>query len=247
MNELLKNMRHNSSKNKSRMDEGMPCSPSNSNKLKEKNSLTLSSVIANPKPQITVNNNQQLKNAYSTNTVENKLRIAPKGNGPIKTNEKSADYKGKIGPSLSHNNMLTKKSQSQSQNKEVKPVLQIGGGKESPQKASRVNLQLTEEDKNYITNIDVVRTPKKLNTTNFISNYTTPKNNSNAVTNRFAFSPESDHNKVLNILNPNNHITISVNNLKSHNNQNFQNAKYSSKSLAFVKAYSANTNQGIIR
>ena len=41
-------------------------------------------------------------------------------------------------------------------------------------------------------------------------------------------------------------IPLSINSLKS-NYPNYENSKYSVKSMQYIKAYAANTNQGIIR
>jgi hypothetical protein len=41
-------------------------------------------------------------------------------------------------------------------------------------------------------------------------------------------------------------IPLSINNLKS-SFPNYENSKYSVKSMQYIKAYAANTNQGIIR
>lgn len=41
-------------------------------------------------------------------------------------------------------------------------------------------------------------------------------------------------------------IPLSINNLKT-NFPNYENSKYSIKSMQYIKAYAANTNQGIIR
>ena len=43
-----------------------------------------------------------------------------------------------------------------------------------------------------------------------------------------------------------NQIPLSINSLKS-NYPNYENSKYSVKSMQYIKAYAANTNQGIIR
>ena len=248
MNELLKNVRQNSSKEKSKIDINVPRSPYNPNRTTPKKSLTINSVLATPKLHSN-NSNSQSKQPYNTNAADSKIRTTPKGQKVLLTTEKKTEIKPKMVSSGSNNNMLAKKSQSQT--KETKPPISNQVlFKESVSKGKPTALHLTEEEKSYLSNLDCMKTPKKIvtNTNNFMSSFTTPKNNhSNAVTNRNAFSPDADHNKVLNLLSPNNNIAISVHNLKLYNSQNYQTSKYSNKSLAYVKAYSANTNQGIIR
>lgn len=235
MNDMLKNIKTNSYKAKA---EVIPKSPEQTLKLKEKKSLTITSVATTPKPQ-TATNKLLTQNSYSTNSMtEAKFRLTPKGNPTQKISEKRVD-KFKTCQIPTTTGPLIKKSLSQS--KETKPSISIPA-QNSPKK-TKVTLQLTDEDKNLINSIDVMKTPKKP----MMGNFSTPKACSSAVTNRYAFSPEADHSKVLNILNPNNNISISTNNLKLYTNQNYQNAKFSSKSMSYVKAYSANTNQGIIR
>ena len=108
----------------------------------------------------------------------------------------------------------------------------------------KLNLDLNNEDK-HNSNNELFKTPKsssiKLNNSILI----TPKNN-NTNTYRQTLSPDLDNARVLNLLSGNN-IHISINNLKLYNNKNFTNAKISNKSIKNVKAYSANSNQGIIR
>ena len=108
----------------------------------------------------------------------------------------------------------------------------------------KLNLDLNNEDK-HNSNNETFKTPKsssiKLNNSILI----TPKNN-NTNTYRQTLSPDLDNARVLNLLSGNN-IHISINNLKLYNNKNFTNAKISNKSIKNVKAYSANSNQGIIR
>lgn len=102
-----------------------------------------------------------------------------------------------------------------------------------------------EEDKIYLQKSDSDKTPKKNQTNPLFSNFLSPMKIIKSISNRSPLFAESDKSKLFSFLNSNS-VPISINNLKLFNSI-FQTAKYSSKSLAYVKAYSANTNQGIVR
>ena len=181
-------------------------------------------------------------NSLSSNATKNKIKMSQKLLPSHKENESSPQKNGKLITSLSNNNMFNKKAQINT--KDIKSYSSTTVKESSEDQ--KINFVLNQEESNYFSNIDSIRTPKKLHTTNYNSYYTSPKGVNKSLTNRYVLSPESEHTKLLNFLNSNNAL-ISPNNLKVYCAPNYQNAKFSTKSLSYIKAYSTNTNQGIIR
>ena len=247
MNEMMKKIRQNSLKSKTPYNE--PKSPDQYKKFAEKKSLQLYSDIPTPKKNFP--NNFNTKNGFSTTTNENASKIIP-AFPKDKQNEKSIERKQKIMTSLSKINITNKKSLSHSKEKDMISNSTNTSAiiSNEAKSKSKINLQVLEEYEKNNYQSEIVKTPNKMQKTKFSSNFTTPKNttaNSNVSTRNIFATAETDQAKVLNILNGHNNIPISINNLKLYSNQNFQTAKYSSKSLSYVRGYSANTNQGIIR
>ena len=243
---MMKKIRQNSLKNKIPYNE--PKTPEHYKNFAEKKSLQLCGDIPTPKKGFPFN--LYGKNGFSTTTNENSSKIIPQFPNKDKHIEKSIESKQKIMSQLSKINITNKKSLSESKDKEnISNCINTSNivSNETRSK-NKVNLHVLEDYEKNNYQSENFKTPFKILKTNFSSNIITPKSVGTTVSTRNPFAVgETDQSKVLNILNGNNNIPISINNLKLFSNQNYQTAKFSSKSLSYVRGYSANTNQGIIR
>ena len=231
MNEMIYNFIKNSIKTNNHSKGTIFRSPENTLKRSQR-------LIKKQTPNIFSKKDLSLKNKTDSKEKKNKFSLSTYLSNNNK--EKSFDRITKKSPYLLKDNVYSKNSQSLKKEKNsfiynvVSPLNQ----------KIKLNLDLNNEDK-HNSNNETFKTPKsssiKLNNSILI----TPKNN-NTNTYRQTLSPDLDNARVLNLLSGNN-IHISINNLKLYNNKNFTNAKISNKSIKNVKAYSANSNQGIIR
>jgi hypothetical protein len=205
--------------------------------MKDNRLNRVNNIISTPKIQQSVNNNFN-RNFNSTHINENKIKKSQKNLQTEK--EKSPENNLKI---ISPNPYRVCMKKSQSNAKENKKLFS-NALKESVDKQKTPNY-ITDEEKNFLQKSESIKTPKKLQTKPLLSNFPSPIKITKCISNRSPLFPEGEKSKLFSFININT-VPISVNNLKLYNS-NYHAAKFSSKSLPYVKAYSANTNQGIVR